>query len=594
MNHANSVGALALTSDGSEIVSADITGRVGRWNRLSGEALSPLLAAHDRSIWAVLLSPDDKEIITSGSDGTVRRWERESGRPIGEPFTAHTDWIRALALASDGRELLTAAQDGVFRRWDLASGTPLGDPVTGHNGAVRAIAATPDGSEIITVGQDGTIRRWDRHSGSPLAAPVVGHPGGISAMALSSDGSEILTAGRDAVIRRWDRGTGRPIGEPSAGHTAAIRGLSLTNADSEIVTGGSDGTIRRWERSTGRAVGAPVNTGQGSVWALALTPDGTEIMTAGWDGSIRRWDRLSGVPVVPSGGDTRPITATVLTAGPNPSVLGEAVTVTAAVTGPDAATPVGDVTFTDAEAGAGTRALGRVPLIAGSASLSVPDLPVGTHFITGSYRGDSSFRPSSGVLSRRVEEVGSTIDAMSLAQQFLSQSATHAGGGRLAEAVAAARAAVDVLRGIEAPAGREVEYVWLLANALHMLVGRLVVAGRVGEVGGLAEEVVGLYRRAAGVSSGGMVLEGAQKLLQLSSVMAGVAPGGVGVSAARAAVDVLRGIEAPAGREVEYFSLLAQALDNLANRLIAAGRPEEAIQPAQDAMRAEQLAASFG
>ncbi|MGW7610502.1 Ig-like domain repeat protein, partial [Streptomyces sp. NPDC054766] len=560
MNHASSVGALALTSDGSEIVSADVTGQVRRWNRLSGEALFPPLTAHDRSIWAVLLSPDDKEIITSGSDGTVRRWERGSARPIGEPFTVHTDWIRALALASDGREFLTAAQDGVVRRWDLASGIPLGEPLTGHNGAVRAIAVTPDGSEIITVGQDGTIRRWDRNSGSPLAAPVVGHPGGISALALNSDGSEILTAGRDAVIRRWDRATGRPIGDPFAGHTAAIRGLSLTSGDSEIVTGGSDGTIRSWERATGRPIGAPVKTGQGSVWALALTPDGTEIITAGWDGSIRRWDRLSGAPALSSGDDTRPITAIVLTAGPNPSVLGEVVTVAATATGPDAAAPTGDVTFTDAEVGAGTRMLGRAPLTAGSASLSVPDLPVGTHFITGSYGGDSSFRPSSGVVARRVEEVGSRTDAMSLAQHFLSQSATRAGEGRRAEAVAAARAAVDVLHGIEVPAGHEVQYFLLLAEALHSLVGRLVTAGRVGEVEGFAEEAVGVYRRAAGVSSGEMVLDRAPYLLSLSSLMAGLGPGGVAVSAARAAVDVLHGIEVPAGHEVQYFLLLAEAL----------------------------------
>lgn len=99
--------------------------------------------------------------------------------------------------------------------------------------------------------------------------------------------------------------------------------------------------------------------------------------------------------------------AVVLTASPNPSVLGEAVTVAAAVTGPDAAAPTGDVTFTDAEVGAGTCMLERVPLTAGSASLPVPYLPVGTHFITGSFRGDSSFRPSSGVIARRVEEVGS-------------------------------------------------------------------------------------------------------------------------------------------------------------------------------------------
>lgn len=86
----------------------------------------------------------------------------------------------------------------------------------------------------------------------------------------------------------------------------------------------------------------------------------------------------------------------------------------------------------------------------------------------------------------------------------------------------------------------------------------------------------------------------AQHFLSQSATHGGEGRRAEAVAAARAAVDVLHGIEAPAGHEAQYFSLLAEALRTFGNRLIEAGRPEEATQPTQDAMQAEQLAASFG
>lgn len=590
MNHLHSVGALALTSDGTEIISADVTGRVRRWERLSGEALLEPLAAHDRSIWTVLLTQDDNEFITSGSDGIVRRWQRGNGRPIAEPFAVHTDWIRSIALTSDGRELLTAAQDGTIRRWNLTSGSSLGGPITGHKGAVWAISLTPDGSEIITAGQDGTIRRWDPSSGSPLADPITGHPGAISDLALSVEGSEIITTGRDALIRRWDRHTGRPIGEPFTGHTAAIRALALTSDDTEIVTGASDGTVRRWDRATGRPIGQPLSTGQGSVWALALTQDDTEIITAGWDGSIRRWDRLSGVAPMPSAGTTRPVTDTVLTAGPNPSTFGQPVTLIATVTGPGDAPPTGEVVCTDEEVGDGTRTLGSAQITAGSGSLSATDIPVGTHFITGSYGGDSSFRPSSGVVAHRVEQVGTTTDPLLMAGHFLTQSRTRA-AGQPPEAVAAARAAVEILHGVQPPADATEESLRLLAEALHTLVQRLLSAGRPGQVAQPAQEAMQVYRRAASVSTGESVTQLAHSVLRLSGEVSGVFLMAEAITAAQTAVNMLHEIPPPPGHEAAYFSALATALHDLVVRLTVAGRLDEVPQTAQEATQAYRRAA---
>jgi len=84
-------------------------------------------------------------------------------------------------------------------------------------------------------------------------------------------------------------------------------------------------------------------------------------------------------------------TTTGLATTPNPSTAGQAVTLAATVSPVPPATgvPDGTVTFID-----GATTLGVVALTAGSASLSVSTLAVGTHSLTAVYSGSADFKPS--------------------------------------------------------------------------------------------------------------------------------------------------------------------------------------------------------
>src|SRR5256712_184716 len=87
----------------------------------------------------------------------------------------------------------------------------------------------------------------------------------------------------------------------------------------------------------------------------------------------------------------RPATSTTLNSTPNPSVFGQAVTLTATVTPVPAApvVPTGSVTFRD-----GATALATVTLANGSASLNVSTLTVGSHSLTAVYNGSPNFAGS--------------------------------------------------------------------------------------------------------------------------------------------------------------------------------------------------------
>ncbi len=79
-------------------------------------------------------------------------------------------------------------------------------------------------------------------------------------------------------------------------------------------------------------------------------------------------------------------TTTTLAATPSPSVFGQAVTLTATVSG---GATGGTVTFKD-----GATSLGDIALASGSAALTVSSLAAGPHTLTASYSGATGFTPS--------------------------------------------------------------------------------------------------------------------------------------------------------------------------------------------------------
>src|SRR2546422_1041400 len=102
-------------------------------------------------------------------------------------------------------------------------------------------------------------------------------------------------------------------------------------------------------------------------------------------------------------------TTTTLTSTPNPSLAGQAVTLTATVSpvAPAVGTPTGTVTFSD-----GTTSLGVVTLVNGSASLTVSTLAVGSHPLTAAYSGGGNFQASTSATVTQTVNQGSTSTSL--------------------------------------------------------------------------------------------------------------------------------------------------------------------------------------
>ena len=86
-------------------------------------------------------------------------------------------------------------------------------------------------------------------------------------------------------------------------------------------------------------------------------------------------------------------TTTTLTSTPNPSVQGQAVTLTATVTSTGDIQPTGKVTFTN-----GGVLVGGASIVGGVATLTKRNLPVGTLSLTAAYHGDAQSAKSTSLV----------------------------------------------------------------------------------------------------------------------------------------------------------------------------------------------------
>jgi WD40 repeat protein len=68
----------------------------------------------------VALSGDGSLLVSGGFDGTVRLWEAPNGRPL-SALIGHTSPVYGVALSEGGRLLASGSFDGSVRLWDFST-----------------------------------------------------------------------------------------------------------------------------------------------------------------------------------------------------------------------------------------------------------------------------------------------------------------------------------------------------------------------------------------------------------------------------------------------------------------------------------------
>ena len=222
------------------------------------------------SLGAVALSDDGSAVVTASSDGTAVLWDIENGKPLNGVSTRSSNEAgrfeeghdfnvaRLRFLPPDGQILLTTGFDGNLCLWDAnirQAGTGRQEVRVPGLGLVNAIATSSDGAIIVTSassesGATGGAAVWSTEtllSGdgiTPISRLEGFHRAEVSALTVSPDAAFVATGARDGRVAVWNARTGERV----AGGQMHARNTIVSHlewiADNRVLTAGFDGRIQ--------------------------------------------------------------------------------------------------------------------------------------------------------------------------------------------------------------------------------------------------------------------------------------------------------------------------------------------------------------
>lgn len=174
---------------------------------------------HAGPVSGVALTADGTQLVSGSQDKSIRIWSIESGaeiRKIDSPSPVHD-----LCLSVDGKEVIAAHDDGVIRVWSVAApaeAPPEGEAekplreMKGHSKPVRSVALVlPAGQLVLSGSDDNTARIWNLSNGS--AARTLNHGGPVVSVSSRPDGKFVASASSNGTAKLWEAANGKQITE---------------------------------------------------------------------------------------------------------------------------------------------------------------------------------------------------------------------------------------------------------------------------------------------------------------------------------------------------------------------------------------------
>lgn len=280
--HGGPVRALAVSADGSLVISGSFDTTAVRWS-LATEAAEKVLRFHEGAVNAVAFLPDGR-VATSGEDARIALWRPGDDVPQ-VVLKGHGAPVVGLAVSPDGKTLASAAWDNSARLWPLAGGEPR--VLEGHQQNVNGVAFTPDGRAVVTASYDLSLRIWPLDGGAPVTVTL---PTPLNTVAVAPDGG-IVAAGASGKVYFLS-----PAGEVQGDVEASpvpIIALAVSRDGKLVAASSVRGAVAVIERG-GRTL-ARTLVGPGlPAWSVAFLPDNATLLTGGTDRLVRRWNALSG------------------------------------------------------------------------------------------------------------------------------------------------------------------------------------------------------------------------------------------------------------------------------------------------------------
>ncbi|KIJ26241.1 hypothetical protein M422DRAFT_272726 [Sphaerobolus stellatus SS14] len=290
--HQGRVNSIAISPDGTKIVSGSNDRTVRIWDLSTGN-LEYILEGHQLPVQSVAFSPDGTKIISGSTDRSIQVWEITTGHNLGQSFMGHQGPIFSVTFSPDGTKIASGSTDRTVRVWDASTGDYPNKPLEYNQAIAMSVTFSPDGMKIVS-SLGSSIQVWDAYTGQKLGQPLDGHQSLVTSVALSPDGKKIVSGSLDKTVKVWEESDGWSLKLSLKGHKRKVRSVAFSPDGTKNVSGSDDKTVRIWNASTGQSLKQPLEGHQNAVTSVAFSNDGTKIVSGSYDSIVRVWDAFTG------------------------------------------------------------------------------------------------------------------------------------------------------------------------------------------------------------------------------------------------------------------------------------------------------------
>jgi hypothetical protein len=202
--HDGVVNAVAL---GAVAATGGVDTTVRLWDLATGQALG-VLRGHRGPVLSLAVSRDGSRILSGGGDGRAILWSRADARALAT-FEGHDRGVVAVGFDNAGRAV-TTDQSGVVRVWQQNGSNPL----RSFRGAANAIGAevTSDGRYVAVGSAEGRTDLHEIDSGR-LVKQFEGPSGSARYISIDVQRQRLLIGGADGMVRVWNLSSGANLGQ---------------------------------------------------------------------------------------------------------------------------------------------------------------------------------------------------------------------------------------------------------------------------------------------------------------------------------------------------------------------------------------------
>ncbi len=235
--------ALAITDDGSCVVSGWTDGFIRCYSTVDGSKLWEIARAHRDVINS--LSMTSTYLVSGGADGAVRVWAL-TNRELIIQFTEHRKSVTEVLVDLDDPALVhSCSLDRNVFTYNLKSERrTVAHSVRG--GAFTAMTQRRDSEkELITVASDGHILFWDCDVVDAVASLLDPNRMRLTSCKISPSGRYLAVCGDDHQVKIYDIIQGLLI-SCGHGHSGIVRNLCWSPDSRQIISVGNDCCVVVW------------------------------------------------------------------------------------------------------------------------------------------------------------------------------------------------------------------------------------------------------------------------------------------------------------------------------------------------------------